>query len=166
MNVTSLKHRPVVSLESGAKLGLVDDLLFATAPLRIAALRMTTDGQFTVLPWNVVTTIGPDALMVPNDAAAHSPLVESSLAALAGLTTLYALKVVDEGGTFIGTVKSVDIDPQSGAVTRVEAHTGGLLGLGGTTTTIGAAEIRSIGDTVLLTAVRPTEPEPDAATTI
>src|SRR6185437_5992837 len=138
MNVETLKNLPVVSLESGAKLGVVDDLLFATDPLRIAALRMTTDGQFTVLPWNVVTTIGPDALMVPNDAAAHSTLVESGLAALAGLTALYALAVGDEGGTRVGTLKAVEIDPQSGAVTQVDAHTGGLLGLGGTTTVIGA----------------------------
>ncbi len=165
MNVATLKHLPIMSLASGAKLGVVDDLCFATEPLRIAALRMTTDGQFTMLPWRVIAAIGPDAVMVPNETAAPVTAAESDQAALVDLATLYALKVVDEGGTSIGTVQDVEIDPQSGVVTQVETHTGGVLGLGGTTTTIVAADIRSIGAEVLLTAVRPPEPEPAAAKT-
>jgi len=60
------------------------------------------------------------------------------------------LKVVDESGTLVGTVRELEIDPQTGAVTQVEVHTGGMLGMGGTTTTIAAGEIGSIGEEVMI----------------
>lgn len=154
MKVDAFKQLPVLSIGTGAKLGYVDDLLFdTTAPLRVAALRVKAEGQHIVVPWSVVGTIGPDAVMVPDDAAAHTTSSESSLAALPDITAMRTLKVVDEGGTFIGRLKEMDVDPGSGAVTQVEAHTGGMLGLGGTTTTIGASDIHSIGDEVLLVTV-------------
>ncbi len=154
MKVDAFKHLPVVSVGTGAKLGNVDDVLFdTTAPLHVAALRVKAEGQQIVVPWSVVTTVGPDAVMVPDDAAAHTTSSESSLSALPDSAAIRTRKVVDEGGTFIGQVKDLDIDPSSGAVTQVEAHTGGMLGLGGTTTTIGAADLRSIGDEVLLVTV-------------
>jgi sporulation protein YlmC with PRC-barrel domain len=154
MNIDAFKHLPVLSIESGARLGLVDDLLFDTSPLRVAALRVKQADQQIVVPWSMVKTVGADAIMVPDDAAAHTPSSEASLSALRGSAAMRALKVVDEGGTFVGTVKSIEVDPASGAVTSVEAHTGGMLGMGGTTTPIAADEIRSIGDEVLLTTVR------------
>jgi len=165
MKVDAFKQLPVVSIGTGAKLGYVDDLLFDASPLRVAALRVKAEGQQIVVPWSVVKTVGPDAIMVPDDAAAHTTSSESSLSALPDIAALRTLKVVDEGGAFVGTVKELDVDPASGAVTQIEAHTGGVLGMGGTTTTIVAADIRSIGDEVLLTAVRPPEPEPAATKT-
>jgi len=159
VHIDAFKQLPVVSIQTGAKLGYVDDLRFDTAPLRVAALHVQADGQAFLFPWKVVKTVGPDAIMVPDDAAAHTPSAESALASLPGIDMMRALKVVDEGGTFIGTVKELDVDPQSGVITQVEAHTGGVLGMGGTTMTIVAADIRSIGNEVLLTTVRPPQPE-------
>jgi sporulation protein YlmC with PRC-barrel domain len=165
MNVDAFQHLPVVSTGTGAKLGYVDDLLFDTGPLRVAALRVKAEGQQIVVPWSVVKTIGPDAIIVPDDAAAHTPSSESSLSSLPDIAALRKLKVVDQGGTFVGTVNELDVDPGSGIVTQVEAHEGGVLGMGGTTTTIAAADIRSIGDEVLLVTVPATgkdagEPKP------
>ncbi len=154
MNTDAFKHFPVLSIETGAKLGVVDDLLFDTSPLRVAALRVKQVGQQIVVPWSAVRTVGADAIMVPDDAAAHTPSSEASLTALRDSAAMRALKVVDEGGSYVGTVKAIEVDPASGTVTAVEAHTGGVLGMGGTTTTIAAEEIRSIGDEVLLTTVR------------
>jgi sporulation protein YlmC with PRC-barrel domain len=150
MKVDAFKQLPVVSIGTGAKLGYVDDLLFETSPLRVAALRVKAEGQQIVVPWSMVKTIGPDAIMVPDDAAAHTTSSESSLSSLPDIAAIRKLKVVDEGGTFVGTVKEMDVDPNSGAITQVEAHEGGVLGIGGKTTTIAAADIRSIGDEVLV----------------
>jgi len=150
MNVDAFKQLPIVSIGTGAKLGYVEDLLFDTVPLRVAALRVKAEGQEILVPWSVIRTVGPDAIMVPDDAAAHTTSAESSLSSLPDSAAMRRLKVVDEGGTFVGTVKELDVDPGSGAVTQLEAHTGGVLGIGGSTTTITAADIRSIGDEVLL----------------
>jgi sporulation protein YlmC with PRC-barrel domain len=165
MKVDAFLQLPVVSIGTGAKLGYLDDLLFDTSPLRVVALRVKAEGQQIVVPWSVLKTVGPDAIMVPDDAAAHTPSSESSLSSLPDLAAMRMLKVVDEGGTFFGTLKELDVDPGSGMVTQVEAHEGGVLGMGGTTTTIAAAEIRSIGDEVLLTTVRRPAGEPPATTT-
>src|SRR5579871_2054439 len=127
MNVHAFKHLPIVSIETGAKLGYVDDLLFDTTPLRVAALHVKAEGQAFLVPWARVTTIGPDAIMVPQDDATHTLSSESSLSTLPGIETMRMLNVVDEGGTFLGTVKELDVDPQSGAITQIEAHTGGVL---------------------------------------
>jgi len=153
MKADAFKQLPVMSIETGAKLGYVDNLLFDTSPLRVAALRIRAEGQQIVTPWSVVKTIGPDAIMLPDDAAAHTPSAESSLSALRDIEAMRRLKVVDEGGAFVGTIKEIDVDPVSGAVAQLETHVGGLLGMGGTTTAIAAAAIRSIGDEVLLVAV-------------
>jgi sporulation protein YlmC with PRC-barrel domain len=153
MKVDSFKQLPVVSIETGAKLGYVDDLRFDSVPLRVVALHVKAEGQAFLVPWDTVKTVGPDAIMVPQDDATHTMSSESSLASLHGIDTVRTLKVVDEGGTFIGALKEMDVDPVSGIVTQIEARAGGVLGIGGTTTTIVAADIRSIGDEVLLVAV-------------
>jgi len=150
MRVDAFQQLPVLSIGTGAKLGYVDDLLFDTAPLRVAALRVKAEGQQIVVPWSVVKTVGPDAIMVPDDAAAHTTSSESSLSSLPDIDAMRKLKVVGEDGTSIGTVKELDVDQQRGVITQVEAHTGGVLGMGGTTMTIVAADIRSIGEEVLL----------------
>jgi uncharacterized protein YrrD len=156
MKIDAFEHLPVVSIETGAKLGTVDDLLFGADPLRVAAFRVRADGQqpsapaqFLVL-WGEVKTIGPDAIVVPHDATAHANLTDSSLATLPNTETMRKLKVIDAGGNSLGTVKELEVDLQSGYITQVEAHAGGMLGLGGTTTTIAAADIGSIGGEVLM----------------
>jgi hypothetical protein len=46
------------------------------------------------------------------------------------LLDLTARKVVDHAGTLLGTISRVEIDPGSGAITQLSAHTGGMLGTG------------------------------------
>jgi sporulation protein YlmC with PRC-barrel domain len=98
MHVDAFKQLPVLSIETGAKLGYVEDLLFDTALLRVAALRVRAAGQAFLLPWHTVQTVGPDAIMVPQDDATHTLSSESSLASLPGIATMRTLNVVDEVG--------------------------------------------------------------------
>jgi sporulation protein YlmC with PRC-barrel domain len=49
-------------------------------------------------------------------------------------------------------VKDVDIDVKTGKIIEVETHEGGVLGIGATTVTIAATDIRSIGDEVMVVA--------------
>jgi sporulation protein YlmC with PRC-barrel domain len=67
------------------------------------------------------------------------------------------LKIVDQAGTFLGTLSDVDVDPVSGQVTKLIAHKGGLLGLGGTATPIASSAIVMIGPE-LLTVTTEIEP--------
>ena len=69
-----------------------------------------------------------------------------------GLGDFKKLKVVDESGTFLGTISAVELDPAGGRLDGLSAHKGGLLGLGGTTTTIDVANVRGVGPEVLTIA--------------
>ena len=55
------------------------------------------------------------------------------------------LKVVNGEGAYLGNVRDLAIEQASGALTELEAHGGGMLGLGGTTVTIPTSAIRGIG---------------------
>jgi sporulation protein YlmC with PRC-barrel domain len=75
------------------------------------------------------------------------------LTALLDFEDLRKLTVVDEAGTLVEVVRNLEIEPQNGRITQVATHTGGVLGLGGTTRTIAAQDIRSIGADVMMVAV-------------
>jgi sporulation protein YlmC with PRC-barrel domain len=153
MNAGRISGMAVISIASGARLGRVEDLAFDPQQLRVAALRVSADGQHALIPFAHVHTIGSDAVTVPSDDVTQWGTPEGSLTTLPGLGDLRKLKVVDEAGTLLGTVRDVEIDPQDGRITQVATHAGGVLGIGGTTRTIAVQEIRSVGADVMMVAV-------------
>ena len=56
---------------------------------------------------------------------------------------------MDAAGTLVGTLSDIDSNPTSGQVLSLVVHKGGLLGLGGETTTIDASAILGIGAKVI-----------------
>lgn len=157
MKAATIKKSAVVSISDGAKLGHVDDVLFDLGGLRVAGLNISASGQRATLPFADIHSIGHDAITVPTNEVARWATTNTALAGLPGLDQMGKLKVVNEAGTLLGTVHDVEIDPKSGAITQVQAHKGGVLGVGGTTVTLAAKDIRSIGDEVMV--VRYEEPE-------
>jgi sporulation protein YlmC with PRC-barrel domain len=86
---------------------------------------------------------------VASSQATQTPSTGGAADDLRDLDALGKLKIVDQAGTFLGTLRHVEIDPASGAITQLTAHTGGMLGLGGTTTTIDARSIVTVGPELL-----------------
>ncbi len=150
MDADKLKGMAVVSLNEGAKLGRIQDLLFDTQAMRVAAIQISGDngGNF-VLPTDQVRSIGADAVTVESGQVLQVAAKGGQYEALPGLGKLKGLKVVDGTGTLVGSVTSVEVDPVGGRLVGLTAHKGGMLGLGGTSTTIEAAAIRSIGPEVI-----------------
>ena len=148
MDPATLKGVAIVSMEGAARLGRVKEVLFATdPPLRVAALQATDKSGESVVPFERVSSFGSDAVMVETpDVSEHAPQPSSPLRSLADLLKL---KVVDQSGAFVGTVKSLDFDPDTGRVERLVAAAGGVLGMGGTSQTVEAVDIRSVGDDLL-----------------
>src|SRR5437762_2989930 len=116
MKLDDFKTLAVVSIDDGAKLGYVDDLLFDTKELRVAALRVKQDGVHALVPLADVRSIGSDAVTVQSRAVARSVAAENQLASLPDLEQLKKLKVVDEAGTYLGTVREVEIVRAKAAV--------------------------------------------------
>jgi sporulation protein YlmC with PRC-barrel domain len=159
MHADTIKGLGVVSIESGAKLGSVDDLLFDSRGLRLAALHISADGQQGVIPYEQVRAIGENAVTISADSAVLWASSGSELASLPTLAAFKKLKVVDEAGTLLGTVQHVEVRPEDGRISELTVHKGGILGLGGETTIIPAGEITSVGDEVIVVPARQTANE-------
>jgi len=148
MDANMLKGRAIVSLTEGIKVGTVAQPLFDLQLLQLVALEITGEGGVSFIPFDQVQNIGPDVITV----ASHRVIEGGMSATLIELDQVMKLKVIDQAGTFLGTIAHVEIDPASGRVGRVAAHKGGVLGVGGTTAPIDPATILSIGPDLMTLA--------------
>lgn len=149
MDASTLKGRAVVSLTEGTKLGVIAQPLFDLQLLHLRAVEMTGENGEYFIPFAQLQSVGPDAITVASHKVAHENLRET----LIELDQILHLKVVDQGGRFVGTVAHIDVDPTSGRVLHVAAHKGGVLGLGGTHTPIDPTTILSVGPELMTLAV-------------
>lgn len=149
MKASVLKDMPVVSMADGARVGTVQDVLFATNPLGVTSLVLSGQGGKAALPFSDVRSIGNDAVTVDNREAIHGFQAPGAPENLRSLRDMTRLKVVNAEGTYLGDVQEVEIDQKTGQVGEFIAHRGGMLGLGGTTIHVPATAIRGIGPKLL-----------------
>lgn len=152
MDAKALKDVAVVSVEGAARLGRVKEVLFETDPLRVAGLRAADESGESVVPFDRVSSFGSDAVMVERPDANQVSRHGGSYSHLRSLADLQKLKVVDETGGYVGTLRTVEFDPESGRVERLVAEAGGVLGVGGKRTTIEGQDVRSVGSDLLTIA--------------
>lgn len=158
MDAKALKGMAVVSLEEGTKLGAIEQPLFDMATRQLDALEVSGDDGRFVVRFDQIRQIGSDAVTVTSSQSTQTPSTGSTLGALRSLHDLSTLKIVDEAGTFLGTIHEVGLDPATGQITRLTTHKGGLLGIGGTSTAIDASAILMVGPD-LITVTTTATPE-------
>lgn len=164
MKGDKIKGRAVVSITDAAKLGRVDDVLVDTEERRVAALHVKARGEEAVIPFDQVCSVGSDAVTVPSPDVVQRASTPSEADSLVSMDDLSKLKVVDEAGTFLGTVSDVVVDRDDGQITEIQTQKGGVFGVGGTTHTVAPEEITSIGDEVMVVqAPEPVSGRRDAA---
>ena len=156
MRASTLKDKPVVSMADGAQVGTVEDVLFDPSELRVAGLALRGQGGESILPFGSIRSIGSDAVMVESAAETQGAGGQAMRENMRGLGDLTSLSVVNGEGTLLGKVKEVEID-EDGRLAQLEAHRGGVLGIGGTDVTIPPSAIRSVGPK-LITVDMPSEP--------
>ncbi len=149
MDAQTLKGMAIVSVQQGTKLGYVEQPLLDLTARKVIALQVKGESGTFIVPFDAVAAVGPDAITVASSTATQTPSTGGAADDLRDLDGLRKLKIVDQAGTFLGTISHVEIDPASGAITQLAAHTGGMLGLGGTTTTIDAQAILTVGAELL-----------------
>jgi sporulation protein YlmC with PRC-barrel domain len=152
MEAKRLNGLAVVSLQEGAKLGQVEQPLFDLATRQLGALQVQGAAGTFVIPFAQLEHIGSDAVTVASSQVTQTPSTGSALGDLRSLQDLGKLKIVDQAGTFLGTLSDLDVDPDTGQITRLTAHTGGMLGMGGTTTVLEADMILTVGPEMLTVA--------------
>src|SRR5947209_18377056 len=72
MKASELKNKAVVSMADGVQIGRVEDVLFDTAALRVAALALSTTGGRSVLPFAAVRSLGADVVTVESATATQA----------------------------------------------------------------------------------------------
>lgn len=150
MDAEKLKGMAIVSVSEGSRLGRVADLLIESATLKVAAVRIENGGQSYVIPYELLKNVGADAITVEGSRVTQAE--GGAFSGLVGIGDFKKLKVVDEAGTLLGAVATLNIDTTSGQIVDMVAHRGGMLGLGGTNTTIVAERVRGIGPEVVTVA--------------
>jgi uncharacterized protein YrrD len=149
MDANTLKGIAVVSLNEGTRLGRVEEPLFDLAARQLRALEVHGDDGTFIVPFEQIVSIGGDAVTVTSSDVTHTPSAERVTGTLTGLHDLGKLKVVDDSGTFLGHLNSIEFDEKSGQVTLLDAHKGGVLGMGGTTTELDASSVLVVGSDLL-----------------
>jgi uncharacterized protein YrrD len=122
---------PVISIETGQRLGTIDQIVFEPDGRKVAAFTVQSNTVGGIISpeqptasWLLagdVHAIGPDAVTVTNPENLRET-IERKDYLLAG--DLVRRKVVTEGGALIGDVAAIHFDPQSLAVTDVEISRG------------------------------------------
>lgn len=147
MDIDKLKGMAIVSVSEGSRLGRVEDVLIDTSGLQIGALKIAHDGQQFMIPFNLIKSLGSDAITVEGSQVTQAE--SSASGSFVGLRDFRKLKVVDESGTLLGLLSGVEFDQQTGKLLQLSVHKGGLLGLGGTTTAVDTGQVRGIGREVV-----------------
>ena len=152
MKAEDFKGRPVVSVAEGARVGVVEDVLFNATALTIEILSVRGMAESRLLHFRDVQSVGPDAITVPTQDVVRA-ISDPNDPATALLLTLHELsqrKIVDENGTMLGGVDSVSIDPADGHIVSITAGQGGIIGIGRSTATIAVADVVSVGDVIVV----------------
>ena len=150
MKTSDIKGKAVLSVTTGLRLGRVEEALFDPTSLAMAALRISADHQQAVVPFDQVHSIGRDAVMVAGDDGAQWITTSTAAAGLLTFDDLKHHKVVDDAGTLLGTPQEIAIAPQTGRLQQLEVHSGGMLGMGGQTTTVPGSDVTGVGADVIV----------------
>lgn len=150
MKTSDIKGKSVLSITTGVRLGRVEEVLFDPTSLDLAALRISASGQQAVIPFGQIQSIGRDAVMVAGDDVAQWITTSSAADGLVTLDEIKHHKVVDDAGTLHGTPRAIAFDPQTGRLHQLEVHTGGMLGVGGQTTTVSGSDVTGVGADIIV----------------
>jgi uncharacterized protein YrrD len=119
----------VVSLADGKKIGTVDDFYFDPTNSKIYALRMKT-GLFghKVIQVATISSIGQDAITIPNEEKLYSESEDPKLPAFFSGRNLLTYKIMSASGNVIGTTGNVLLDISVPTALRIAAFelSGGL----------------------------------------
>ncbi|WP_416986041.1 PRC-barrel domain-containing protein [Streptomyces sp. T028] len=125
MLLSEITDRPVMDTAEAQSIGLVDSLVIAPRPARVLALRLKkTNGGGTLLTWQYVHAIGPDAVMARVNIREEDE--EDLTQHAAACRNLLGRRILSERGTEVGTLQDIDFDPESGRILSLLTSCGAL----------------------------------------
>jgi uncharacterized protein YrrD len=148
IGIGELRGRQVISIVEGAKLGLVEDLIFSAETRTVTHLSV---GGGNALAYGKVRTVGPDAVMVESRSELQPAPSEG-----ARFGEVAKLPVLSTEGVNLGSLADLGFDLATGRIVSVEVRSGGVLGLGQQKAPFSIEKVRSFGiDAVTVEAAAP-----------
>ena len=131
MNTKRLKGLAVVSIADGRKLGTVHEVYVEPATRQVVSFGLrqasgllhAASGPPLVVDTGNVHALGSDALTVANVSALREAAGGGHPSVVSG-EDLTKRKVVTEGGTYVGQVVSVELEPATFRLTAIEVSPG------------------------------------------
>jgi sporulation protein YlmC with PRC-barrel domain len=131
MNTKRLKGLAVVSIADGRKLGTVHEVYVEPATRQVVSFGLrqaggllhAASGPPLVVDTGNVHALGSDALTVADASALREAAGGGHPGVVSG-EDLTKRKVVTEGGTYVGQVVSVELDPATFRLTAIEVSPG------------------------------------------
>ncbi len=151
----SLHSKAIVSLDGGAKIGNVEDILIDPQGLRFVALLIKGEKGESVLPKENIKMIGDDAVTIESVSATQSSA--HSFPGTRPFSAFRGYKVVNSSGSLVGELHDIEIEPTSGAFVSLDVRSGGVLGIGTHRHHISANDICSFGPDLITIQATVTE---------
>lgn len=130
MNSKQLNGLPVLSLESGEKLGSLSRTYVDGPNKRIAGFAFTESGGFLQVESEPkvdasdVHTVGPDAIIIDSREAVKGATVNKRFPDFIVLDDLAHRPVMSANGTTLGQIASLDFDNHTFKLTEIEVSSG------------------------------------------
>jgi sporulation protein YlmC with PRC-barrel domain len=108
--------RKVVSRTSAEELGAVTHIVVDVKRQKVTSLVVGKGRKAVLVDWDQVSGFGPDAVIVADDNALHTPRDDRESAAAGGKLELLGKRVLSDMGNDLGEASDVVFDPSSGTV--------------------------------------------------
>ncbi|MGE3267493.1 MAG: PRC-barrel domain-containing protein [Chloroflexota bacterium] len=154
MKASNLTGMPVISVADGVKAGNVADLILSATSPQVTALVLKSQREQTILPFDSIRQIGPDAIMIDRLSLVRDEIATDGGDEVRRFTAMVGKEAAGDDGTYLGDLKDLDIDTQSGRVETMALHRGGMMGIGGEEITVPGSNLHAFG-TKLLTVAPP-----------
>lgn len=157
VSVTETLNLPVISLDSGHRLGECHGYVF-DASKKALALQVRQKGLFSrykVIPYPEISHIGKDAIVVPSEKNLGSPRKMPEIAqAIEEKVQVLGAQVLTEKGENLGLVQEVLLEASSGKIDSILVSQGMFKDLTRGPSQISFQEIKKIGpDRIIVSAI-------------
>jgi sporulation protein YlmC with PRC-barrel domain len=157
MKASVLTGMPVISVAEGMKAGRVSDVTIAATSPWMTALILKTEREQTILPFEAIRQIGPDAIMIDSLHVVRAEAEADGGDTTRRFTSLVGKEAAGDDGCYLGDLKDLEIDPSSGRIDAILLHRGGMMGIGGQRITVPGAHLHAFGPKLLTVAAPVTD---------
>jgi uncharacterized protein YrrD len=154
MKFSDVKGRQVVTLDNADKVGYISNAYISNDGANVTGFQVDMRGLLQghrVFTWDSLSSIGADAVTIPDGEALHEAN-RSPLSDALSTESVVGAKVMAERGENFGTLGDIDFDPASGAVTEYILTPSLVERIGGHRETFPPSAIQSMSGAMLVVA--------------